>query len=278
MDTLVNYFNSISTTHRSIFLIGGLAFFLILESGVPLFRFKYKKVKHLLLNLFFTLTTLVINLIGAALILKAADYNAENNTGLLNLFQAPVWVNVLVGIMILDLIGAWLIHWVEHNVKWMWGFHVIHHTDQQVDVTTGLRHHPGESVFRLTFTALAVFVSGASFGIVMLYQTLSGFFAHLTHANIKSIPKLEKIFSMIFVTPHFHKIHHHYTLPYTDKNYGNIFSIWDHLFKTASSYKMNDLTYGVDTHMDKNETTNIITMLKIPFQKYRSPVGSKFSD
>ena len=81
MDTLVNYFNSISTTHRSIFLIGGLAFFLILESGVPLFRFKYKKIKHLLLNLFFTLTTLVINLIGATLILKAADYNAENNTG-----------------------------------------------------------------------------------------------------------------------------------------------------------------------------------------------------
>ena len=140
MDTLVNYFNSISTTHRSIFLIGGLSFFLILESGVPLFRFKYKKVKHLLLNLFFTLTTLVINLIGAALILKAADYNAENNTGLLNLFQAPIWVNVLVGIMILDLIGAWLIHWVEHNVKWMWGFHVIHHTDQQVDVTLSLIH------------------------------------------------------------------------------------------------------------------------------------------
>ena len=88
MDTLINYFNSISTAHRSIFLIGGLAFFLILESGIPLFRFKYKKGKHLLLNLFFTLTTLVINLIGAALILKAADYNAENNTGLLNLFEA----------------------------------------------------------------------------------------------------------------------------------------------------------------------------------------------
>ena len=96
--------------------------------------------------------------------------------------------------------------------------------------------------------------------------------------NSYMAPKIEKIFSMIFVTPHFHKIHHHYTLPYTDKNYGNIFSIWDHIFKTASTYKMDDLTYGVDTHMDKNETTNIVTMLKIPFQKYRTPVGSKFSE
>ena len=278
MEILINYFNSISTTHRSIFLIGGLAFFLILESGVPLFRFKYKKAKHLLLNLFFTLTTLIINLIGAALILKAVDYNTQNNTGLLNLFQLPLWLNLLLGIMLLDLIGAWLIHWIEHNIKWLWGFHIIHHTDQQVDVSTGLRHHPGESVFRLTFTALAVFVSGASFGVVMLYQTLSGFFAHLTHANIIAIPWLDKIISTIFVTPHFHKIHHHYTLPYTDRNYGNIFSIWDHLFKTASYYEIDNLNYGVDTHMDKNETTSIRTMMMIPFQKYRSPIGSKFSE
>ncbi|MBT7525602.1 MAG: sterol desaturase, partial [Candidatus Marinimicrobia bacterium] len=63
-----------------------------------------------------------------------------------------------------------------------------------------------------------------------------------------------------------------------DKNYGNIFSIWDHLFKTASSYQVNNITYGVDTHMDKKETSRIGTMMMIPFQKYRFPVGSKFSE
>ena len=112
----------------------------------------------------------------------------------------------------------------------------------------------------------------------MLYQTISGFFAHLTHTNIRAIDFLDPILSKIFVTPNFHKIHHHYILPHTDHNYGNIFSLWDHLFGT--SIKVDDMgmiRYGIDTHMDIKETENIKTMLQIPFKKYRPPVGAKFN-
>jgi sterol desaturase/sphingolipid hydroxylase (fatty acid hydroxylase superfamily) len=259
-------------------LISGLAFFLILEGGLPLVSFKYNKLKHAAINIFFTLTTLIINLLGASLIFLAYQYNATNGTGLLNLIEMPLWLNIICGLMLLDLIGAWLIHWIEHNVKWMWKFHIIHHTDTEVDVTSGLRHHPGESVFRLLFTSLAVFISGASFGVVMLYQTLSAFFAHLTHANISVPNTIDKVLDKVFVTPHFHKIHHHYVLPYTDRNYGNIFSIWDRLLGTSITVnKMSDLIYGLDTHMKEKETSNIKTMLLIPFKKYRHPTGSKFS-
>lgn len=279
LELLIQYFEAIPVSHRTIILVGGLTFFLLLEAGIPLFKFHTSKLKHVALNGFFTLTTLIINLAGAFLILKAADFNTANQTGILNLFTLPLWIKVISGLLILDLIGAWLVHWVEHQVKWMWGFHVVHHTDQEVDVTSGLRHHPGESIFRLSFTALAVVISGASFGVVMLYQTLSGFFAHLTHANVKSHPWIEYIFSPIFVTPHFHKIHHHYTLPHTDSNYGNIFSIWDRIFGTVIHVNnMDKIIYGLDTHMSKKETWNISTILKIPFQKYRSPSGSKFSE
>ena len=259
-------------------MISGLAFFLILERGLPFGSFKYNKLQHAAINIFFTLTTLIINLLGASLIFLAYQYNATNGTGLLNLIEMPLWLNIICGLMLLDLIGAWLIHWIEHNVKWMWKFHIIHHTDTEVDVTSGLRHHPGESVFRLLFTSLAVFISGASFGVVMLYQTLSAFFAHLTHANISVPSTIDKILDKVFVTPHFHKIHHHYVLPYTDRNYGNIFSIWDRLLGTSITVnKMSDLIYGLDTHMKEKETSNIKTMLLIPFQKYRPPTGSKFS-
>ena len=189
LNDIIIYFEGIPSSIRSIILVSGLAFFLLLESGLPLIRFKYNKLKHAALNIFFTSTTLIINLLGASLILFLANYNATNKTGLLNLIELPIWLNIIIGLMLLDLIGAWLIHWIEHNVKWMWKFHIIHHTDKEVDVTTGLRHHPGESVFRLLFTALAVFGSGASFGIVMLYQTVTAFFAHLTHANI-TVPKI----------------------------------------------------------------------------------------
>ena len=278
MDVIVNYFNTISTLHRTFFLVGGLTFLLILESGLPLFKMKYRKTKHAMINFFYTGTTIIINLIGATLILWAVEYNSYHSAGILNKLSLPLWASIILGLLILDFIGAWLVHWVEHRVKWMWKFHVIHHSDRYVDATTGLRHHPGEAVFRLIFTSLAVFVSGASFGIVMLYQTISGFFAHLTHTNIRAIDFLDPILSKVFVTPNFHKIHHHYILPHTDHNYGNIFSLWDHLFGT--SIKVDDIgmiRYGIDTHMDTKETENIKTMLKIPFKEYRPPVGAKFN-
>ena len=114
--------------------------------------------------------------------------------------------------------------------------------------------------------------------LVMLYQTISVFFAHFSHANIKMPLAVDKAFSYIFVTPHFHKIHHHYIQPHTDSNYGNIFSIWDHVFRTATSVKkMDDLVYGIDTHMKPEEHSSIKNLLMIPFQAYRPPVGSKFS-
>ena len=278
IDVIVNYFDTISTLHRTFFLVGGLTFLLILESGLPLFKMQYRKTKHAMINFFYTGTTIIINLVGAALILWAVEYNSYHSAGILNKLSLPLWAYIILGLLILDFIGAWLVHWVEHRVKWMWKFHVIHHSDRHVDATTGLRHHPGEAVFRLLFTSLAVFVSGASFGIVMLYQTISGFFAHLTHTNIRAIDFLDPILSKVFVTPNFHKIHHHYILPHTDHNYGNIFSLWDHLFGT--SIKVDDMgmiRYGIDTHMDIKETENIKTMLQIPFKEYRPPVGAKFN-
>ena len=279
MENLIQFFTDIPSSTRTIILVSGLTFFFLLEAGLPLFRFEYGKVRHAFMNLFFTLTTLLINLAGAFIIVKTADYTFSNQIGAIHLFAMPIWAQVILGVLLLDFIGAWFIHWLEHRVKWMWKFHIIHHTDTYIDVTTGLRHHPGESIFRLFFTILAVGMTGASMGIVMLYQTISAFFAQLTHANIKMPIQLDKLLSWVFVTPHFHKIHHHYVLPHTDSNYGNIFSIWDHLFGTTIQIeKMDDLTYGLDTHMQPEEHSNMKNLLMIPFQDYRSPVGSKFSE
>jgi sterol desaturase/sphingolipid hydroxylase (fatty acid hydroxylase superfamily) len=258
--------------------VSGLALFLSLEAIVPLFRMEYKKIQHAKLNLTFTLITLLINLIGASFIVAAVDFNMTNQFGLLNITTLPLWLYVILGLTLLDLLGAWFIHWLEHRVKWMWRFHIIHHTDQNIDVTSGLRHHPGENIFRLLFTTLAVLATGASFGLVMLYQTISAFFAALTHANIQFPKILDKPLSWIFVTPHFHKVHHHFSLPQTDSNYGNIFSIWDHLFSTTSNIEMQELKYGIDTHMKQSEHSNFKNLLMIPFQSYRQPVGTKFDD
>ena len=240
------------------------------------FKMKYKKFSHGLINITFTIITLIINLIGAVGIMAAVQFNQSNYFGILHVIELPSWLYVLIGLALMDLIGAWLIHWLEHSVEWMWRFHLIHHTDPNVDVTTGLRHHPGENILRLGFTILAILITGASFGLVMMYQSISVFFAHLTHANIKMPMNLDKILSYILVTPNFHKVHHHYLQPHTDSNYGNIFSIWDHVFGTVRNMnKMNDLIYGIDTHMKASEHSSISNLLLIPFQVHRYPTNKK---
>ena len=282
MENIIQFFETIPSSTRTFFLVSGLTFFLLLEKGIPIFRFDYKKCNHALLNLSLTLMTLVINLVGAGLILKATEYNLANQSGVIYfemMSTIPFWIKVIVVVVLLDLIGAWLIHMLEHKIKFMWIFHVIHHTDQEIDVTTGLRHHPIEAVFRLTFTILAVIVSGASIGMVMLYQTISAFSAHFSHANFQTPEKFDKLLSWVLVTPRFHRIHHHYVLPHTDHNFGNIFSIWDHLFRTNTHVgELDNLKFGLDTHMGKDEVSSLKNLLLIPFQRYRKPVGSKFGD
>ena len=221
METIINYFETIPSSHRSIILVGGLAFFWILESGVPLFKFRYRKWQHAIPNLFFTLTTVIINFSLAWLLLGTADWVVVNNFGILNWIpEIPLWLYALLGVLLLDFFGAYLAHYVEHKVKPLWMVHLVHHTDHKVDTTTANRHHPIESVIRFTFTLFGVFVVGTPIALVFLYQSMSLVFTQFTHANIKMSKGFDKVLSYVIVSPDMHKTHHHYRLPYTDSNYG----------------------------------------------------------
>jgi sterol desaturase/sphingolipid hydroxylase (fatty acid hydroxylase superfamily) len=272
MQDLILYFENIPTSARATILIGGIFLFWVLEGVVPLFSFRYKKWRHAAINFFFTLCTMIIGFGLAGVLYWSSLWVNTQEIGLLHWLSMPLWAEVLLGVMLLDAIGAYFAHWTEHRVRWMWKFHLVHHSDTTVDVTTGLRHHPGETVIRIGFTILAVYITGASMGIIMLYQSLSVLFAHLTHANIQMPVRVDRALSWVFVTPLMHKVHHHYQLPLTDTNFGNIFSIWDRLFGTfAQVDQTTTLQYGVDTHMKTEENDRLSNLLKIPFQKYRPP-------
>ncbi|WP_224483409.1 sterol desaturase family protein [Robertkochia aurantiaca] len=276
METIIEYFETIPSSHRSLILVSGITFFWLLEYAVPLFKFDYKKFRHAWPNIFFTLTTIVINFMLAFILLKTSDWTVRNDFGLLQWLDLPLWATVILGVMLLDLIGAWLAHWVQHKIKPLWMFHLIHHTDNHVDTTTANRHHPGESVIRFIFTTLGVFVLGAPVGIILLYQSLSVVLSQFNHANIVLPKKVDTLISYLIVSPDMHKVHHHYVLPYTDTNYGNIFSIWDRLFGTFSTIRNEELVYGVDTYPDVDSNSKIAILLKLPFGRYRAPEGAKF--
>ncbi|AXT21237.1 sterol desaturase family protein [Flavobacteriaceae bacterium AU392] len=272
MESLLNYFETIPSLHRSLILIGGITLFWILEGILPLFRFKYKKWKHAIPNIFFTLTTIIVNFALAFLLLSSADWVNANDFGIINwLPEMPLWLYIIIGLLLIDFIGAYLPHYVEHKVKYLWMIHLVHHSDHHVDTTTANRHHPLESIIRFIFTLAGVFIIGTPIAIVMLYQSLSVVATQFNHANIKLPKKVDHMLSYVIVSPDMHKVHHHYVLPYTDSNYGNIFSIWDRLLGTFMILDTGKIVYGVDVFPDEKTNSNIKDLLKQPFQEYKKP-------
>jgi len=271
MNSIIEYFSTIPSLHRSLILAGGIAFFWLIENMFPLFKMAYRKWQHAGINFFFTFTTIIVNFILAFILLITADWTIKNNFGILQwLPEIPIGLYTIIGLLLLDLIGAYLAHLVQHKVKILWRFHLIHHTDTWIDTTSANRHHPGESVIRFLFTTLGVLVVGSPMWMVFLYQSLSVVASQFNHANISLPPKLDVFMSYFIVSPNMHKVHHHYVLPYTDSNYGNIFSVWDRLFKTFTTLPKDEIIYGVDTHMKPEENNKLKNLLHIPFQKPKS--------
>jgi sterol desaturase/sphingolipid hydroxylase (fatty acid hydroxylase superfamily) len=211
----------------------------------------------------------------AFILLKVANWTITTNFGILQwLPSMPLWVYTIIGLLLLDFIGAYLAHFTEHKVKFLWRFHLIHHTDTWVDTTSGNRHHPGESVIRFVFTTLGILIVGSPMWMVFMYQTISVVSTQFTHANIALPEKIDTFLSYFIVSPNMHKVHHHYKLPYTDSNYGNIFSIWDRIFSTFMYLPKEEIVYGIDTHIMPEENNRLNNLIKIPFQELRSPENS----
>ena len=271
MNEIIAYFSTIPSSHRSLILVSGITLFWLIENAFPLFKFHYKKWRHAGINFFLTLTTIIINFSLAFILLKTSNWTITNNFGLLQwLPQVPLWLYAIIGLLLLDLIGAYLAHLIEHKVKLLWRFHLIHHSDTWVDTTSGNRHHPGESIIRFVFTTLGILVVGSPMWLVFMYQTLSVISTQFTHANISLPKKLDFFLSYFLVSPNMHKVHHHYKLPYTDSNYGNIFSVWDRIFGTYMYLPKEEIVYGIDTYTESEDNNQLDNLLKIPFQKQRS--------
>lgn len=261
------FFENIPSSYRTAILVAGLLVLWIAEGFIPRFAFKYNRYRHAGTNLFFTVTTAVINLVFAFAVVKAAQWTSQAHFGLLYWIGAPQWLQVILGLLMLDFMGAYLIHLVQHKVAWMWHFHKIHHIDTAIDVTTALRHHPVESVFRVAALVVTIVTMGIPIWMVMLYQSLSALMSQFNHANIHLPHWLDKGLSWIIVSPDMHKVHHSRYQPETDSNYANIFSIWDRICGTFVTVPdTTRLQYGLDEYLEPRYQ-EIGPLLKAPWDK-----------
>lgn len=269
-DRIISYFSTLEQRplERMALLVGGLLIFWIIEGAIPLLPMKYKKTKlhHAGVNFIFTVIHLILHTGLAVLIVLLSEWCLHNGFGIVYWVNANILATVIIGVLALDF-SSWLVHLIMHKNRFLWRFHLIHHSDNNVDVTTGLRHHPGDSLLRGVFFLLLIFISGAPMYSVMIYQTLVVIATAFTHANISLPPKVDKALSYFLVSPNMHKVHHHWKQPYTDSNYGAVFSIWDRLLGTFMKLEPKDIRYGLDRYYPNEKDEDFMQLLKKPFQK-----------
>lgn len=243
-----------------------LAVFWILEGYYNLFSLKYKKWKHAKANLILLAFVMIINAVFGITTAGVFVWLSESRFGLLHLFEAPVWIELVLSIMVLDLIAQYGVHILLHKIPAMWRLHIVHHSDKNVDASTGTRHHPVDFIIRETFALMAVIIMGMPISFYFFYRILSVLFTYFTHANISLPLGIDKGLSYVIVTPNMHKFHHHFKLPWTDSNYGNMLSIWDRIFGTFVYEDLSQIQYGID-NADHTDDESILVQLGIPFNK-----------
>lgn len=266
---IIEHFQTLENrpVERMIILVAGMLLLWMIEGAIPLIAMQYKKNKwrHASINLSFTIIHLIIHTGFAVLIVLLSDACKANHFGIVNWLNASVFWTILISFCVLDFFGGWLVHLVQHKIYFLWRFHIIHHSDNNVDVTTGLRHHPIESVLRGVFFLIGVLVSGSPMYAVMIFQTLLVLSTQFTHANINLPRWLDKPLSYVIVSPNMHKVHHHWQQPYTDSNYGAILSIWDRLFGTYERLDPTQIKYGLDAYYPNEQDENFGMLMKRPF-------------
>jgi sterol desaturase/sphingolipid hydroxylase (fatty acid hydroxylase superfamily) len=195
---------------------------------------------------------------------SVANFANSKRLGLFFLFSLPSWLPTLFGIMALDLF-TYFAHVLMHKTSLGWRFHCVHHSDNEVNVTTAFRQHPGETVWRILWYVLAIATFGIPPWVVVIYLFVSTLNAQLEHTNTKLFAPLDRVLRLLLVTPNMHKVHHSREQIETDSNYSNIFSIWDRMFGTyTATVDFKRLRYGLDGFDDRKKQT-LPALLKLPF-------------
>jgi sterol desaturase/sphingolipid hydroxylase (fatty acid hydroxylase superfamily) len=179
----------------------------------------------------------------------------------------PEWLGGL-GVVALDLLllDFWIYWWhrANHLVPVLWRFHEVHHLDQFLDVTSGIRFHLGEVLLSAVIRAVVIFALAIPLTSVIIFETMLLIATMFHHSNIRLPARFERMLSLLVVTPSIHWVHHHAIRQDTNSNYATILSIWDHLFGSRSATRRTpDLKIGVEREVDHT----FLSLIVRPFRE-----------
>lgn len=266
MESFLSLFESMPVWIKGVWILLFLSIFWVLEGVYSFYEYPKSKWKHDKTNLILLLLVVIINSVFVIFYTGLNEWLPNSGFGILPMFQASIWVKLLISVLVLDFTSQYLVHYLLHKVRWMWRLHITHHTDKHVNVTTGTRHHPLDFLIRETFALLVVIVMGMPIAFYFFYRMLTIPFTYFNHANIKLPLALDKTLSYVIVSPNMHKFHHHNELPWTDSNYGNVLSIWDRIFGTFVYDDPSKINYGLDS-ADHTDDEDVLFQIQVPFSK-----------
>lgn len=179
------------------------------------------------------LSTVASRLLVPASGAAAAAWAAGSGIGLFNAWSAPPALAFGVTLLAMDFAIYWQ-HRAFHHFPLLWRAHRVHHSDPGFDVSLGLRFHPFEIVPSAAFKLGVVLALGAPVAAVVVYELMLLGMSLFTHADLRLPPRAEAVVRRLLVTPDWHRVHHAVDRAEHDRNFGNILTVWDRLFGTAT--------------------------------------------
>lgn len=177
------------------------------------------------------LNAFLLRLVFPAAAVGAAVLADQKGWGLFHTVPGPQWAAGLFSIIILDM-AIYAQHVAFHKIPVFWRLHRMHHTDLDIDVTTGTRFHPVEIIISMAIKIGVVTALGAPAWAVVIFEILLNATSMFNHSNIFLNLQADRWIRLLIVTPDMHRVHHSVLIAETDSNYGFNLSIWDRLFGT----------------------------------------------
>lgn len=251
-------------------LVGVFIVLFILEGRRQLRKRTQPRIKRAITNNLVSLPAFtLLRFLFLPVMIWLAQKNKQLKLGLNYQYDAHPVVKFLVAFLIMDYTN-YLWHVLNHRVPLLWRFHLVHHTDLDLDVTTALRFHFGEIIGSVFYRGGFAFVSGAIPLDVLLYELVFEGATQFHHSNMRLPLKVEKGLNKVMVTPRMHGIHHSMVKSEADSNYAVIFSWWDRLHSTLNlDTPQSALNIGVPAYANAHELTPG-KLLRLPFTKIRN--------
>jgi sterol desaturase/sphingolipid hydroxylase (fatty acid hydroxylase superfamily) len=242
---------------------------ILLESRFQLRKRVQSRWKRMFINFIISIPAFaLLRFIFIPAMIWLAIKNQTWQIGLTYLFDAPAMVKSIIVFLLLDY-SNYLWHILLHKLPVLWRFHLVHHTDLDLDITTAFRFHFGEMIGSVFFRGAAIIITGASPLMVLIYEIVFEAATQFHHSNTKLPFRLEKILNYLIVTPRMHGIHHSMIKKEADSNYSIIFSFWDRIHKTVRlNIHQSEIVTGVSSYADEKELT-IGKLFKLPFTSIR---------